>query len=105
MSFCRWNHLARGAGFVFECKVSEDQIPRFYLKAIEKGISDSLDSGPLIGYPLTDIKVSLIGGSYHEDDSTEMAFGISAAMATRRVVAEANPVAFGTFNACRDCYP
>jgi elongation factor G len=84
--------LARGAGFVFECKVSEEQIPGLYLKAIEKGISDSLDSGPLIGYPLTDIKVNLIGGSYHEDDSTEMAFGISAAMATRRVLSEANPV-------------
>ena len=84
--------MARGAGFVFECKVSEEQIPAVFLKAIEKGISDSLDSGPLIGYPLTDLKVSLVGGSYHEDESTEMAFGISAAMAIRRVVVEAVPL-------------
>lgn len=84
--------LSRGSGFVFECKVSDEQIPRAYLKAIEKGIADSLDSGPLIGYPLTDLKVNLVGGSYHEDDSTEMAFGISAAMATRRAVAEAVPL-------------
>jgi elongation factor G len=84
--------LARGEGFVFECKVSEEQIPAVFLKAIEKGVHDSLDSGPLIGYPLTDLKVSLVGGSYHEDESTEMAFGISAAMAIRRVVAEAVPL-------------
>ena len=74
--------LARGAGFVFECKVSEESNSGgVFLKAIEKGVFDSLDSGPLIGYPLTDLQVNLIGGSYHEDESTEMAFGISAAMA------------------------
>ncbi len=84
--------LARGVGFVFECKVSEELIPGIFLKAIEKGIYDSLDSGPLIGYPLTDLKVNLVGGSYHEDESTEMAFGISAAMAIRRVVVEAGPL-------------
>jgi len=84
--------LARGAGFVFECQVSEELIPGIFLKAIEKGIYDSLDSGPLIGYPLTDLKVNLVGGSYHEDESTEMAFGISAAMAIRRVVVEAGPL-------------
>jgi elongation factor G len=84
--------LSRGAGFVFECKVNEEQIPKIYLQAIEKGIVDSLDAGPLIGYPLTDMKVSVIGGSYHDDDSTEMAFGISASMAIRRAVAEAKPV-------------
>ena len=60
--------------------------------AIKKGISDSLDSGPLIGYPLTDLKVSLIGGSYHEDESTDMAFGISSAMAIRRASSMAKPV-------------
>jgi len=84
--------LARGAGFSFVNKVSEDQIPNEFLRAIEKGIADSLDAGPLIGYPLTDIGVNLIGGSYHEEDSTEMAFGISASMAMRRAVAEAKPL-------------
>lgn len=84
--------LARGAGFIFVNKISEKEIPKEYLKAIEKGVVDCLDAGPLIGYPLTDIKVTLVGGSYHEDDSTEMAFGIAASMAIRRAVAEANPV-------------
>ncbi|MEW6711305.1 MAG: elongation factor G [Candidatus Riflebacteria bacterium] len=84
--------LVRGAGFSFVNKVSEVQIPNEFLRAIEKGIVDSLDAGPLIGYPLTDIGVNLIGGSYHEEDSTEMAFGISASMALRRAVAEAKPL-------------
>ncbi len=66
-------------------------IPDQFLGSIKKGIVDSLDSGPLIGYPLTDIKVSLIGGSYHEEESTEMAFGIAAAMAIRRATSEAQP--------------
>ncbi len=81
----------RGTGFEFSSSVDNDQVPSEYLASIEKGISDSLDSGPLIGYPLTDLKVSLTGGSYHEDESTEMAFGISASMAIRRASAEAEP--------------
>ncbi len=84
--------LPRGKGFLFVNEVNEDQIPSTYLTAIEKGVVDSLDSGPLIGYPLTDIKVKLIGGSYHVEDSTEMAFGISASMAVRRVLSEADPL-------------
>ena len=82
---------ARGSGFEFVNRVDEDMVPGEYLASIEKGISDTIDSGPLIGYPLTDLRVSLVGGSYHEDDSTEMAFGISASMAIRRVSAEAEP--------------
>ncbi len=81
----------RGTGFEFCNSVDENKVPGQYLAAIEKGIFDTLDSGPLIGYPLTDLKVSLIGGSYHEDESTEMAFGISASMAIRRASAEAEP--------------
>ena len=81
----------RGRGFKFINSVDEKQIPGQFLTAIEKGISDSLDSGPLIGYPLTDLVVSLIGGSYHEEESTDMAFGISAAMAIRRASSEADP--------------
>jgi len=82
---------ARGTGFVFVNGIDENQIPGEFLASIEKGISNTLDSGPLIGYPLTDLKVSLTGGSYHEDESTEMAFGISASMAIRRAAAEAEP--------------
>jgi len=84
--------LERSEGIVFESHVNDNQIPSEFLGAIEKGIRDSLDAGPLIGYPVTDIKVSLIGGSYIDDESTEMAFGISSAMAIRRVTANAKPL-------------
>ena len=84
--------LPRGAGFIFSSEVDEKTIPSMYLAAIEKGVKDTLDSGPLIGYPLTDIKVTLRGGSYDEEDSTEMAFGVAAAMALRKAGSEAEPV-------------
>jgi elongation factor G len=83
--------LGRGSGFEFLSCVDKDLIPDQFLDSIKKGIVDSLDSGPLIGYPLTDIRVSLIGGSYHDEESTAMAFGIAAAMAIRRATPEAQP--------------
>jgi len=84
--------LERGGGFVFSSEVDDKTIPSMFLAAIEKGVKDTLDSGPLIGYPLTDVRVTLTGGSYDEDDSTEMAFGVAAAMALRRAGVEADPV-------------
>lgn len=83
--------LKRGEGVQFVSEVDANLIPAEFLDSIEKGIIGSLDSGPLIGYPLTDVKVSLIGGSYHEDDSTDMAFGIAGAMAIRRAAVDASP--------------
>jgi len=84
--------LERGGGFIFSSEVDEKTIPSMFLAAIEKGVKDTLDSGPLIGYPLTDVRVTLTGGSYDEDDSTEMAFGVAAAMALRKAGVEADPV-------------
>ena len=84
--------LERGGGFIFSSEVDEETIPSMFLAAIERGVRDTLDSGPLIGHPLTDVKVSLTGGSYDEEDSTEMAFGVAAAMALRKAGAEAAPV-------------
>ncbi|OGR17939.1 MAG: translation elongation factor G [Desulfobacterales bacterium GWB2_56_26] len=81
--------LERGAGIVFENAVDKELIPEQFLGSIKKGIVDTLDSGPLIGYPVTDIKITLVGGSYHEDESSELAFGVAAAMAIRRATAEA----------------
>jgi elongation factor G len=83
--------LDRGNGIAFESRVNKDIIPDIYLESIKKGVIDTLDSGPLVGYPLTDLKVTLVGGSYHEEESTEMAFGVAAAMAVRRATAEAQP--------------
>uniref|UniRef100_UPI0040567139 elongation factor G n=1 Tax=Candidatus Electronema sp. TaxID=2698783 RepID=UPI0040567139 len=88
----RFEPAERGSGIDFENKVNEELIPALYLKAVEKGIRDSLDSGPLIGYPLTDLKVQLVGGSYDEEHSTEMAFGVAAALACRKAAAEAGAV-------------
>ena len=81
--------LERGGGIIFENAVDKDLIPEQFLSPIKRGIVDTLDSGPLIGYPVTDIKVTLVGGSYHEEESSEMAFGVAAAMAIRRAAAEA----------------
>jgi elongation factor G len=82
----------RGAGFSFDSRITADKIPPEFLEAIQRGIRDSLDSGPLIGFPLVDLEVLLVDGSYHEEDSTEMAFGVAATMAMRKGAADAAPV-------------
>ena len=83
---------ARGDGVSFESLVDEKDIPGAYIEAIEKGVRDSLDSGPLIGYPVLDVRVKLVGGSYDEERSTEMAFGVAATIACRNAAAAGEPV-------------
>ena len=80
------------AGHQFECLVDEAQIPAQFVQAIKKGVLDSLDSGPLIGYPMLDIVARLVGGSYDEDKSTELAFGVAATMACRKASMLGAPV-------------
>lgn len=82
----------KGTGNSFSSQVDDRQIPESFIEAIKKGCLDSLDSGPIIGYPMSDVIVTLIGGSYDEDKSTEMAFGVAATMACRQAVAKAMPV-------------
>ncbi|MFH1020610.1 MAG: elongation factor G [Pseudomonadota bacterium] len=84
--------LERGEGFRFESCIAEDVIPPAIIPAIEKAVHDSLDAGTLIGFPIVDLKVSLVDGSYRDEDSTEQAFGVAAAMAFRKAVSEADPV-------------
>jgi elongation factor G len=81
-----------GKGFVFENNIKGGVIPREYVPAVEKGIRESLSSGPLAGYPVLDTKVSLIYGSYHEVDSSEMAFKICGSMAFKEACRKASPV-------------
>jgi elongation factor G len=81
-----------GAGFVFEDKIVGGVIPREYIPAVEQGIREALDNGVLAGYPLIDIKVELIDGSYHDVDSNEMAFKIAGSMALKEGVRRAKPV-------------
>jgi len=84
--------LERGAGYVFENRTSEEIVPPEFIEAIKKGVADSLDSGPLIGSPMADLKVSLVDGTYHQHDSTPMAFGVAATIAFRKGAAQAEPV-------------
>ena len=82
----------RHSGHRFECLVDEARIPAQFVQAIKKGVLDSLDSGPLIGYPLLDIEARLAGGSYDEDKSTDLAFGVAATMACRKAAMQGSPV-------------
>jgi elongation factor G len=84
--------LERGNGVVFENKIVGGSIPTEYIPAIEKGIKESAESGVLAGYPVTDIKVTLLDGSYHEVDSNEMAFKVAASLAFKEGFQKGAPV-------------
>jgi elongation factor G len=81
----------RGSGFVFEDKITQGRIPREYIPAIEKGIREALQSGVAAGYPVVDIAVTLVDGSYHPVDSSEMAFGVAGSMAVKDGMHKAQP--------------
>lgn len=76
----------RGSGVIFENKIIGGSIPKEYIPAVEKGIKEAAESGVLAGYPVVDLKVSLLDGSYHEVDSNEMAFKMAASMAFKEGV-------------------
>jgi elongation factor G len=78
--------------FKFEESIFGGAVPRQYIPAAEKGIREALNSGVLAGYPVTNIKVNLVDGSYHPVDSSEMAFKIASAMAFKKAMEQANPV-------------
>jgi elongation factor G len=82
----------RGKGLVFEARVSGAQVPKGYHTAVERGVREAMDSGSIAGYPLVDLKVTLVGGSYHEVDSSRQAFQVAGSMALRKGVEKANPI-------------
>lgn len=84
--------IPRGSGFIFVSKVTEEQIPPEFVIAIKKGVESGLDSGTMLGCPVVDVQVNLIGGSYHEEDSTIQAFGVAANIALRNASLAANPI-------------
>jgi elongation factor G len=84
--------LDRGNGIVFENKITGGSIPSEYIPAVEKGVRESAESGVLAGYPVTDLKVTLIDGSYHEVDSNEMAFKVAASLAFKEGFQKGAPV-------------
>ena len=81
-----------GQGFVFEDNIIGGVVPREYIGPVEQGIKEALENGVLAGYPMVDVKVELVFGSYHEVDSSEMAFKIAGSMAFKEAAKRANPV-------------
>jgi len=83
---------APGSGFIFEDKIVGGVIPREYIGSVEQGVREALGTGVLAGYPIIDLKVELVYGSYHDVDSSEMAFKIAGSMALKEGVRRAGPV-------------
>lgn len=81
-----------GKGFEFENKIVGGVVPREYVPAVQSGLEDSMKNGVLAGYPLVDVKAALVDGSYHDVDSSEMAFKIAASLALKNAVSKCNPV-------------
>lgn len=81
-----------GKGYVFENKIVGGVIPREYIPAIDAGVKEAMATGVLAGYPLIDLKVSVVDGSYHDVDSSEIAFRVAGSMAFKTGVLKANPV-------------
>jgi elongation factor G len=84
--------LPAGSGFQFADETKGGVVPREYIPAVEKGAKEAFEGGVLAGYPLVDVKVALTYGSYHEVDSSEMAFKIAASMAVKDGARKASPV-------------
>ena len=81
----------KGAGFEFVDKIVGGTIPREYMRAVQMGIKEALETGIYAGFPMVDVKVTVFDGSYHEVDSSEMAFKIAASMAIKDAVERASP--------------
>jgi elongation factor G len=81
----------RGEGFIFEDKITQGRIPREYIGPTQKGIADALATGVVAGYPVLDIRVKLVDGSYHPVDSSEQAFQIAGSLAIKDALRKADP--------------
>jgi elongation factor G len=87
----RVDPLEPGKGFVFENQVVGGSIPKEFIPAIEKGVEEAMRSGVLAGYPVVDVQVTVLDGSHHEVDSSEMAFKIAGSMAFKEACHKAKP--------------
>jgi elongation factor G len=81
-----------GVGYEFVNKIVGGSVPKEYIPAVDKGIQDSLHTGVLAGYPIVDVKVELVDGSYHDVDSNEMAFKIAGSMGFKEAMRKASPI-------------
>ena len=82
----------RGEGFLFQNKITGGVIPREYIPAVEAGVREAVSNGPLAGFPVIDLKVTLVDGSYHDVDSSELAFKAAGSIAIREGVRKAKPM-------------
>lgn len=83
--------LPRGSGIIFEDKTTQGVIPKEFIPAVKSGVEEAAEYGPLAGFPVVDIKVTLVDGSYHEVDSSEIAFKLAASQAFREAIIKAHP--------------
>ncbi len=88
----RFEPLDPGSGYVFEDATVGGVIPREYIRPVQEGIRDALEGGVIAGYPIVDVKATLYDGSYHEVDSSEMAFRIAGSLAVREGIPKARPI-------------
>jgi elongation factor G len=84
--------LDRGKGLVFESKITGGTIPQEYIPSVEKGVIEASESGTLAGYPVTDILIRLVDGSYHEVDSSDMAFKVAASIGIKEAMGKGSPI-------------
>jgi elongation factor G len=91
-TWLRVEPMVRGAGFEFVDDIFGGAVPRNFIPSVEKGVRECMKKGILAGYPIVDIKVALYDGSYHDVDSSDMAFQIAASMGLQKVFMEAHPV-------------
>ncbi|MFC1627080.1 elongation factor G [Patescibacteria group bacterium] len=90
--FLRIEPKEKGTGFEFESEITGGSIPREFIPAIEKGVKEALENGVIAGYPLVDLKVAVYDGSFHDVDSSEIAFKIAGSMALQSAVKIADPI-------------
>jgi elongation factor G len=83
---------APGEGFDFVNKIKGGSIPTEFIPAVEKGIEDAMDNGPRAGYPMVDVRVTLVDGKYHDTDSSEIAFRVAGSLALKEAARRAKPV-------------
>jgi len=84
--------LAKGKGYIFEDATSNGVIPKQFIPAVDAGIREAMESGVLAGYPVVDVKIRLVDGSYHEEDSSALAFKIAGSMALKNGVQRGKPI-------------
>ena len=84
--------LERGRGFEFVNALAEGILPQEYIKPIEEGVREGMENGVVRGYPMTDLRVTLFNGSYHEVDSRAMAFKVAGAIGLKEAVRKAHPI-------------